>query len=63
MKAEILKMVGSKQSIPKLSRNLGISERIIYRWQYKSKPTSKEAVEVDSLNLMNPGRVPPIELG
>ena len=48
-KAEVLKMVESGQSIPELSKNLGISESIIYRWQYKSKPTSKGAAKVDSL--------------
>lgn len=51
-KAEELKMVESGQSIPELSKNLGISESIIYRWQYKSKPASNEAAEVDSLSVL-----------
>ncbi len=51
-KAEVLKMVESGQSIPELSKNLGISESIIYRWQYKSKPTSKEAAKVESLSAI-----------
>ncbi len=45
-------MVESGQSIPELSKNLGISESIIYRWPYKSKPTSKEAAKVDSLSSL-----------
>ncbi len=51
-KAEVLKMVESGQTIPELSKNLGISESIIYRWQYKSKPTGKEAAKVDSASAL-----------
>jgi transposase len=51
-KAEVLKMVESGQSIPELSKNLGVSESIIYRWQYKSKPPSTEAAKVDSLSAL-----------
>jgi transposase len=47
-KAEVLKMVESGQSVPELSKNLGISESIIYRWQYKSKPVAKEVGKGDS---------------
>jgi transposase len=40
-KAEVLKMVDNGQSIPELSKNLGISESIIYRWHHQDKPFTK----------------------
>ena len=48
-KAEVLKMVERGQSVRELSKNLGISESIIYRWQYKRKPVAKEVGKVDPL--------------
>ncbi len=40
-KAEVLKIVDNGQSIAELSKNLGISESIIYRWHHKDKPFTK----------------------
>jgi transposase len=51
-RAEVLKIAESGQSVPELSKNPGISESIIYRWQHKSKPVAKEVGNVDSLPVL-----------
>ena len=40
-KAEVLQRVANGQPISELSKNLGISESIIYRWHHKVKPLAK----------------------
>ncbi len=39
-KAEVLKMVSNGRSIPEISKKLGVSESIVYRWHKKSQPTA-----------------------
>ena len=45
-KAEILKMVANGQTVPYVSKALGVSENLIYRW--KSQTQGKEKVELES---------------
>ncbi len=45
-------MAESGQLAPELSKNLGISKSIIYRWQYKSNPVAKEVGKVNSLSAL-----------
>jgi transposase len=50
-KAEVLKMVASGQSVAYVSRALGISENIIYRWRLKSERQNEEQLPVDVSSL------------
>lgn len=64
-KAEVLKMVANGQSVAYVSKALGISENIIYRWKQKRKG-EKEGVnaELSSLSVENQqlkGRVRQLE--
>ena len=40
-KAEVLKMVANGQSVTYVSKALGISENIIYRWKHKTEGKEK----------------------
>jgi transposase len=39
-KSDVLKMVSDGRSISEISKKLGISESMVYRWHKKSKPAS-----------------------
>jgi transposase len=39
-KSDVLKMVADGRSISEISKKLGISESMVYRWHKKSKSTS-----------------------
>ncbi len=45
-KAEILKMVANGQTVPYVSKALGVSENLIYRW--KSATKGKKKIESES---------------
>ncbi len=47
-KAEILKMVASGQTVPYISKALGVSENLIYRWKSETKGKKKAELEGDS---------------
>ncbi len=46
-KAEVLKMVANGQSVTYVSKALGISENIIYRWKQKTEGKEKAVFEKD----------------
>jgi transposase len=46
-KAEVLKMVANGQSVSYVSKALGISENLIYRWKQKRKGENNEGVQPD----------------
>lgn len=50
-KANVLKMVSSGQSVAYVSRALGVSENIIYRWRQKSEVGNKEGIKAGSPSL------------
>ena len=50
-KAEVLKMVGSGQSVAYVSKALGVSENLIYRWKQKTEGKEKAVFEIDSASL------------
>jgi transposase len=49
-KAEILKMVANGQTVPYVSKALGVSENLIYRW--KSETKGKKKVELESASTL-----------
>jgi transposase len=53
-KAEVLKMVANGQSVAYVSKALGISENIIYRWKQKRKGEKEELkADLSSLSAEN----------
>jgi transposase len=53
-KAEVLKMVANGQSVTYVSKALGISENIIYRWKQKRKGEREgDKVNLSSLSAEN----------
>ncbi len=47
-KAEVLKMVANGQSVAYVSKALGISENIIYRWKQQTKGKESVSLQHDS---------------
>jgi len=47
-KAEVLKMVANGQSVAYVSKALGISENIIYRWKQQTKGKARVSHQHDS---------------
>jgi|GEM_PF-620001 len=47
-KAEILKMVANGQTVCYVSKALGVSDNLIYRWKSQTKGKKKVALESDS---------------
>lgn len=54
-KAEILKMVANGQTVPYVSKALGVSENLIYRWKSATQEKKKGELASDSslLSLEN----------
>lgn len=54
-KAEVLKMVVNGQSVAYVSKALGVSENLIYRWKQKTEGQEEAVFEIDpaSLSLEN----------
>jgi transposase len=50
-KAEVLKMVANGQSVAYVSKALGVSENLIYRWKQKTEGPEKAVFEIDSASL------------
>lgn len=51
-KAEVLKMVANGQSVAYVSKALGISENIIYRWKQQTKGKESVSLQHDSSSLV-----------
>ena len=47
-KAEILKMVANGQTVPYVSKALGVSENLIYRWKSQTQGKKKGELANDS---------------
>ncbi len=50
-KAEVLKMVSSDQAVAYVSKALGVSENLTYRWKQRTEGKEKAAFQADSSPL------------
>jgi transposase len=50
-KAKVLKMVSSGQAVAYVSKALGVSENLIYRWKQRTEGKEKAAFQADSSPL------------
>ncbi len=50
-KAEVLKMVAGGQAVSYVSKALGVSENLIYRWRQRTEGKEKSASETGTASL------------
>ena len=50
-KAEVLKMVANGQAVAYVSKALGVSENLIYRWKQRTEGKEKATFQADSVPL------------
>jgi len=50
-KAEVLKMVAGGRAVAYVSKALGVSENLIYRWKQKTEGKEKVVFEIDTASL------------